>query len=220
MKKLSAKAVSIAWAGIIMIILFLAFTNHCQGQIQMNCDSCWCEGTIHFYDPYTGHKPIATNIFDDSYSASTLDNTDDHRAQIFTAYANFTVSRVRLPLIRVGYLVAQDLVVEVREVGGGDNPIGPVISYGVKPFSDIFLDTVAAWYPIKMSRGEIISGKQYAIILHLDFADSENKVLWNSNYKGYPGGFAIWTNNGYQETGEWQKNSNVDRLFEIWGKEL
>ena len=204
----------------IILILFILAGASCNAQIQMVCDSCWCEGTIHYYNLYEGHEAIATNIYDDKRAQSTLDHTDDHRAQIFLPKANYSVSRVRLKLQRIGYLTAQDLIVEIREVDGGDNPIGPVVSYGVKPFSEIFLDTVAAWYPIKMSPGTIQSGQEYAIILHLDFADSENKVIWNINYKGYSGGYAIWTNNGYRENGYWQKNYELDRLFEIWGNKL
>lgn len=206
----------------ILQILFLLVGGVTFGQIQMSCDSCWCEGTIHFYDIYEGHKPIATNIYDDNYQQSTLDHADDHRAQIFQPSANYSVSRVRLKLQRVGYLLAQDIIVEIREVDDGDNPTGPVLSYGIKRFNElVHLDTITVgWYPIKMNGGTILSGHRYAIIVHLDFADSENKLIWKTNDKGYPYGYAIWTNNGYRETGNWEKNYVSDRLFEIWGKPL
>jgi len=84
----------------------------------------------YYRDPNYGHQPIRTNIMDDHYQQSTLDNPNDYRAQIFTSLSNFDLTRVRLKLFRHGYLYSQNVVVEIREVDGGDNPIGPVLSRG------------------------------------------------------------------------------------------
>jgi hypothetical protein len=175
---------------------------------------------VHFYNPYEGHTPIATNIYIDGDKQSTLDNPNEYRGQIFQPRANFTVSRVRLKIQRVGGKVGQDLIVEIREIDSTFNPTGPVLSYGVKCFTEIFFDIEAAWYPIHMTKGQIWKHKQYAIIVRLDVADAENKLLWPINNNGYPNGYAIWTNNGPDETGAWMYNENDDRMFEIWGKKI
>jgi hypothetical protein len=181
--------------------------------------------TQYYRDIHYGHQPIQTNIYDDRHQVSYLDNPNDWRGQIFTAPNNYKLTRVRLKIGRIGYDRNQEVIVEIMEVDGGDNPIGEVLSRGYKKMTEVYtmsddINEEGAWYTITMRPTEIYMHQQYAVIVRLNQADSENKLYWRTNEKGLNGGYAIWTNNGPNETGYWEKNYNVDRLFEIWGHKI
>ncbi len=180
------------------------------------------EYLTYYRDPNEGHRPIQTNINDDRHQVSYLDHPDDYRGQIFTSPANYDLTRIRLKIGKIGYDRNQEVIVELREVDGGDNPIGNVLSRGYKSMTEVYtmsedIDEEGAWYTIPMRKTTIYMHQQYAIIVRLNQADSENKLYWRTNEAGLNGGYAIWTNNGANETGFWEKNYTVDRLFEIWG---
>ena len=179
----------------------------------------------YYRDPNDGHQPIQTNIYDDRHQVSYLDHPNDWRAQIFTAPNNYMLTRIRLKIGRIGYDRNQEVIVELREVDGGDNPVGEVLSRGYKKMTEVYtmsdsIDEEGAWYTITMRPTEIYMHQQYAIIVRLNQADSENKLYWRTNEAGLNGGYAIWTNNGPDEIGNWEKNYTVDRLFEIWGHKI
>lgn len=173
-----------------------------------------------YYRDEKGHQPIATNIFDDTFSVSHLDHPDDWRAQIFVAEGNFHLTQIRLKLYRTGYDPYQDVIVEIMEIGGDQNPVGSALSQGKKRSRELYTDPDGAWYTIPMRKTTLYHGQSYAIVTRLSRADAEAKVEWRINEGGYSQGFAIWTNNGANETGLWQRNWNVDRMFEIWGKPI
>lgn len=175
---------------------------------------------LTYYRDPVGHQPIQTNIMDDSFSVSHLDSPDDWRAQIFRAEGNFFLDQVRLKLYRTGYDPYQDVIVEIMEIGGDQNPVGKALSQGRKRSRELHTDPEGAWYTIPMRKMTIYHGQVYAIVTRLSRADSEAKIEWRSNNSGYSQGFAIWTNNGANETGLWNRNWYVDRLFEIWGKKI
>ena len=176
--------------------------------------------TMYYRDPVHGHRPIATNIFDDQFQVSHLDHPDDWRAQIFRAEGNYFLTQVRLKLYRTGYDPFQDIIVEILEIGGDQNPVGNALSQGRKRSKEIYSDPEGAWYTIPMRKATIYHGQSYAIVTRLSRADAEAKIEWRTNEGDYPGGFAIWTNNGAEEAGLWERNWNVDRLFEVWGSPI
>lgn len=171
-----------------------------------------------YYKNEKDERPIQTNIIDDGYKVSTLDDPNDWRGQIFTAPGNFKLSKVRLKLSKTGYLNYQNVIVELMEVDGGLNPVGDVLSRGMKGTRELFSDPAGAWYSIPMRPTTIYQGQEYAIIVRLDTADPEHTIQWRINETGLSGGFAIWTNDGPNETGNWLKDYSSDRLFEIWGE--
>jgi len=174
----------------------------------------------YYRDPNEGHRPIQTNIYDDQFQVSHLDHPDDWRAQIFRANGNFFLTQIRLKLYRTGYDRYQDIIVELYEIGGDQNPVGPALSQGRKPSRELYSDEEGAWYTIPMRKTTIYHQQSYAIVVRLSRADADAKIEWRTNEGGYSQGFAIWTNNGAEETGLWQRNWDVDRLFEIWGKPI
>lgn len=173
-----------------------------------------------YYRDVRSEQPIQANIYDDGYRRSTLDTPDKHRAQIFTAPTNSILTKARIKMYRIGYMPGQNVVVELREVDSTMNPAGPILSKGTKKFSEVFTDVEGGWYTIPMRPTTIYQGQKYAIIVHLDIATTENKLVWRTNQEGLFGGHSIWTDNGYSETGTWQFNPTADRLFEIWGRKL
>lgn len=175
--------------------------------------------TTYYRDP-NGHQPIQTNIIAEEYKTSTLDHPDDWRAQIFQSPSNYKLSQVRLKLYKRGYDDSQVVMVDLYEVDASMNPIGQPLSRGKKPTRELFSDTEGAWYTIPMRPTTIYYQARYAIVVHLNRADEEHTVHWKINNDKYPSGYAIWTNNGPNETGPWQLDYTSDRNFEIWGKKI
>lgn len=173
-----------------------------------------------YYKDEKGHQPIATNIMEDGWKTSTLDSPDDWRAQLFIAPASYRLSQIRLKLYKTGYSNSQQFIVEVREVNEGHDPEPVRLSYGYKSMKEIFTDEEGGWHTIAMRPATLYQNQKYAIIVHLIDGDADHTLKWKLNNNGLSNGYAIWTNKGAEETGQWLWDSSSDRLFEIWGKKI
>jgi hypothetical protein len=177
----------------------------------------------YYRDPNHGHQPIAANIYDTNPElVSYLDHPDDWRGTIFRAEGNFDLTNVRLKLYRTGYDPYQEVIVEIMEVVGDQNPSMIPLSQGRKLSKELFTDSTGegAWYTIPMRKMTLYHGQEYVIVTRINRGDFDNKIQWRINTESYSGGFLVFTNNGSGEEGLWQRNHNRDYMFEIWGHKI
>jgi hypothetical protein len=113
------------------------------------------------------------------------------QAQNFTVFVTHTVTKVRLPLLRIGNFTGS-MIVSIRATGTTGKPTGPDLAIGSIPVSSIAEAHWSStnWYDFDLGAGvKLVSGKNYALVFRAPTGGSGTMIYyWIDPANGYKRG--------------------------------
>jgi hypothetical protein len=156
-------------------------------------------------------------------SYKTLNDQDNlsgvvWKGQSFTPSVSHYITKVRLPLLRVGN-PAGNVTVGIRKTDASGLPTGSNLTTGSIPCSSFIAAwSPVTWYDIALTAYKLDAGTKYAIIISAPRANSTNMVYYHVNTAGtYSGGQFVYSSNSGTA---WRTGGNYtgwDIAFEEWG---
>ena len=160
-----------------------------------------------------------SNELVDYYVTGADDNSDVGGAswlcQGITAPKNYTLSSVRLMLVRKGTGSTHQVTVELFASNSG-SPTGPALSSGTLNGSVVTTTSRGTWFEINMSAFNMVAGTQYVLQAKSPSDNTTNCIYWADigDAGGYTGGnMKQSTNSG----STWSNFPGVDMMFEAYG---
>lgn len=155
-------------------------------------------------------------LFDNNNVVSTGNYTvmaDNWGAQTFTTTTSYTLTEVRLAMLREGSPGYAYL--SLRAVDSGGDPTGAALSTGELNANAFTTDALGAWYTFVMTPYDLEYDTQYALVLSAPSGYANNTVYWGYVVAGaLPNGEKLTSITGGVT---WTPDAGEDFTFECWG---
>ena len=165
----------------------------------------------------TKGSPAITTYFNTADDNQTTIWGINTAAQTFTTSATteYTVTSVRIKMLRVGYPGIVTVSVRHATAGAANSPTGTDLASGA--INGNLLDTSAAWYEIPMTTETTLElNSPYCIVVGAASGDSSNYINWRmANAGGLANGNADTSAN----SGVTWTPQTYDYMFELWGNQ-
>jgi len=178
-------------------------------------NTAWGYGTDAIFA--TKGSPAITTYFNTADDNQTTIWGINTAAQTFTTSATteYTVTSVRIKMLRVGYPGIVTVSVRHATAGAANSPTGTDLASGA--INGNLLDTSAAWYEIPMTTETTLElNSPYCIVVGAASGDSSNYINWRmANAGGLANGNADTSAN----SGVTWTPQTYDYMFELWGNQ-
>ena len=158
------------------------------------------------------------SLLQDYYNTNDDSNDAVHgvywSAQSFTALESYTLSSVKLKLLRVGS--PGTIQIGLYAVDGSGKPTGTALSTGTYNGNLLTTNSNGTWISISLSAYSIVATTQYVIVINAIGGDLFNLVGIREDITSptYTGGVEIVSSNSGVS---WSLRPDIDLMFEIWG---
>ena len=143
-----------------------------------------------------------------------IGNASQWPGQSFTPQTQFTITSVKLKLLKSGS--PGIFTVHITATDGSGLPTGSDLASGT--YDGDTLTGSAAWYEITLGAGATLtSGTKYALYISCPTASAGNVIIWRGDNSSptYTRGSALSSENSGSS---WANYSNIDTMFETWGQ--